>query len=388
MPDFFQFHQPTKVIAGAGLATDFGHELAELGISRPVIVCDPIVRKLGVVDRIIAGLAETGITVGAVFSDVPPNSELAVVRQVAALFAQVGGDSLIAIGGGSTMDTAKVANILITETGDISDYVGAELLTQPLKPLICIPTTAGTGSEVTRVAVILDEATQTKISFSDRFLLPTLAVLDPELTVTMPPQVTAATGMDALTHAMEAFISPQASPFSDALAFGTMQLIQRSLLTAVYEPHNLAARADMLTAACMAGTAFTHAMVGVVHAMSHTVGGLYHVAHGVANAILLPHGLRYNLEVCTAKIGQMAHAFGVPAGETERESADRVIAHIDSLKAALHTACGLPMRLSQAGVPESGLPAVAAGAMMDGASFYNPRPMDEESILMTLQVAF
>jgi alcohol dehydrogenase class IV len=388
LTEFFQFHLPTKVIAGAGLAGDFGNELADLAISRPLIVCDPIVRKLGLADRVIAGLESAGITPGGIYSDVPPNSEMQHVRHVATLFQETHCDSLIAVGGGSTIDTAKVANIMVSEADDIENFIGVELLTRPLKPLVVIPTTAGTGSEVTNVAVILDTAQNVKISFQDRHLLPKLAVLDPTLTVTMPAQVTAATGMDALTHAMEAFIGPQASPFSDAMAFATVKLVHESLVQAVREPANVEARMAMLVAACMGGIAFSHSMVGIVHAMSHTVGGLFHIAHGTANSILLPHGLRYNVPVVAAKLAQLAPALGVSQSGSPDEVCERIIATVDDLKAQLHTLCGLPSSLREVGLSEDDLPAVAAGAMMDGASFCNPREMDEDTVLLALQAAY
>jgi alcohol dehydrogenase class IV len=388
LTEFFQFHLPTKVIAGAGLASDFGTELAELHISRPLIVCDPVVRKIGLADKVIAGLEAAGITPGGIYADVPPNSEMQHVRQVAALFQETNCDSLIALGGGSTIDTAKVANIMVSEADDIENFIGVELLTRPLKPLVVIPTTAGTGSEVTNVAVILDEAQNIKISFQDRHLLPKLAVLDPELTMTMPPQVTAATGMDALTHAMEAYMGPQASPFSDAMAYTTVQLVHQSLVTAVREPQDVEARMAMLVAACMGGIAFSHSMVGIVHAMSHTVGGLFHVAHGTANSILLPHGLRYNVPVVAAKLAQLAPALGVAPAADADATCERIIAAVDQLKAQLHALCGLPQRLREVGLTEADLPAVAAGAMMDGTSFCNPREMDEETVLAALQAAY
>jgi alcohol dehydrogenase len=388
LTDFFQFHLPTKVIAGAGLASDCGTELAELGISRPLIVCDPVVYKIGLADRVIAGLSKAGITPGGIYSDVPPNSEMQHVRNVAVLYQEMACDSLIALGGGSTIDTAKVANILVSEDDAIETFIGVELLTRPLKPLVVIPTTAGTGSEVTTVAVILDDAQNLKISFQDRHLLPKLAVLDPTLTVTMPPQVTAATGMDALTHAMEAYIGPQASPFSDAMAFATVQLVRDSLVTAVRDPENVEARMAMLVAACMGGIAFSHSMVGIVHAMSHTVGGLFHVAHGTANSILLPHGLRYNVPAVAAKLAQLAPAMGLAAAGDAETTCGRIIAAVDDLKTQLHTLCGLPARLRDVGLTAADLPAVAAGAMMDGASFCNPREMDEATVLQALQAAW
>lgn len=386
--DFFQVHLPTKLIAGAGLAGDFSTELADLGIQRPLIVCDPVVRRLGLVDGVVAGLENAGLTIGAIYDQVPPNSEMGVVRQVADAFRSADCDGFIAIGGGSTIDTAKVANVMVTEDADITEFVGVQLLTRPLKPLVCLPTTSGTGSEVTQVAVVLDEADKTKVSFADRFLAPHLAVLDPELTVSMPPQVTAATGMDALTHAMEAFIGPQASPVSDAIAFGTLQLIHRSLLAAVRTPDDLAARSDMQVAACMGGIALTHSMVGTVHAMSHTVGGLFHVPHGTANSILLPCGLRHNLDVAAAKIARMAPAFDLVPATSDRETAERVIAYVEGLKDDLHALCGLPRRLREVGIGEGDLPAIAAGSLMDGASFYSPHEMDEASVLAALQSAY
>lgn len=383
IPEFFQFECPTKIVFGRGLAQNFSQELSQLPVSRLLVVTDPVLRKIGLVDKVVQGLQ---VEVGGIFDQVPVNSELGAVKAADQMARDTGCDGILAIGGGSAIDTAKAANILLSEGGDLTDYVGAQVLTRPLKPLIVIPTTAGTGSEVTNVAVILDESQHLKIPFNDRFLMPHLAVLDPEMTATMPPLVTAATGMDALTHAIEAYTGLQANPVSDALAYQAVQLIHRHLAEAVKNGQNLDARAGMQVAACLAGLAFAHSMVGVVHSVSHTLGGLFHVPHGVGNAIFLPWGLTYNLDAIQDKLASLAQAFSIPL--TGRAAAEAVVERVRGLNQELNALCGLPITLQQAGVPEAELAAVADGAVLDGSSFYNPREVDAEALLPYLQKAY
>ncbi len=309
--------------------------------------------------------------------------------------------ALLAVGGGSVIDTAKAANILLSEGGDlVEDYSGAGTLTRPLKPLVAVPTTAGTGSEVTQVAVILDAAGHTKLAFTDRFLLPSLAILDPELTLSLPPGFTAGTAMDAMTHAVEAYVGTQASPFADALAYEAVRLITAHVERACRDGADLEARGALLIASCMAGMAFTHSMVGCVHGMAHSVGGICGVPHGAANAILLPFGLEYNFDFISEKLARMAPALGVsraaaeaaavaPAGgNRSTETARQIIAAIRALTARLHEVAGLPVTLHEAGVPEGVLPAVAEATVMDGTSFYNPREVEAAAILEKLREAY
>jgi alcohol dehydrogenase class IV len=288
------------------------------------------------------------------------------------------------------MDTAKAANIVFSLGGDlIADYSGSQTIPRALNPLIAIPTTAGTGSEVTSSAVIFDQATQRKLSFNDTFLRPHLALLDPELTLTVPPQATAMTGMDALTHAIEAYTSVQANPMSDALVVRAIPMIRAHLLRAVQQGDDLEARSQLLVAANMAGIAFDHAMVGVVHAMSHATGGIAHVAHGLANSIYLPFGMEYNLEVAASRYAELAPLLGVEAaGGGIEAAAQAAIRAVRGLREQLKKACGLPDRLRDAGVKEMQLEEIAATAVEDGASFFNPREVSYDDILPKIREAY
>jgi alcohol dehydrogenase class IV len=254
---------------------------------------------------------------------------------------------------------------------------------------VVIPTTAGTGSEVTMVAVIYDEENKEKLAFVDKFLLPNLAVLDPQMTFSLPPKMTAATGMDALTHAIEAYVGTQASPISDAFAVGAIELVVKHLVNATKNGEDVEARGGQLIAATMAGIAFSHSMVGCIHGMAHATGGLYRVPHGVANGIFLPFGMEYNFEEIKEKLARLAQIMGEDiSGLSEEEAARLAIAAVRKLSGQLNELDALPLRLRDVGVPEDGLEAIAEGALNDGTSFYNPREMDEEELLPFIQKAY
>jgi alcohol dehydrogenase len=390
LPEFFEFHNPTKVVYGEGIATDLQAELAQLPARRYFVVSDGVIDGIGLLANVKAGLESAGVVVAGEFLDVPQNSEVKVVEACAEAAAECGADGWVALGGGSVMDTAKAANILLCEGGDlVQDHSGAQTLTRPLKPLVAIPTTAGTGSEVTMVAVVYDREARVKTPFTDKFLLPDLAVLDPRITVSMPPGLTASTAMDALTHAMEAYVGPQWSPHSDALAAEAIRLVFGSVEAATRQGNDLDARGALLIASNLAGIAFTHSMVGCVHGMAHSVGALCHVPHGVANAILLPHGLDYNFEEIKEKLAALAPAVGrATAGMAVERAAAQVIQAVRELTVRLNALGAIPLRLRDAGVPEQMLPEVAELTVMDGTSFYNPREVVAEDILDTLKRAF
>jgi alcohol dehydrogenase class IV len=388
--DFFQFYCPTKIVFNPGIAKDFSAELSVFSLSRVLVITDKMLLDLGVVKPVLEGLRNAGLEVAVLFSDVPANSELKVIQRCAEEATRKEVDGTIAIGGGSVIDTAKGVNILLTHGGDlVNDYSGAETLPGPLKPLIAVPTTAGTGSEVTHAAVILDAESHTKLSFVDRNLAPHLAVLDPELTVGLPPKLTAATAMDALTHAIECMTSVQANPISEAFAAKAIPLIRRNILRAVLHGEDVEARGALLTAATIAGVAFDHAMVGCVHGMAHATGGLVGIHHGTANSIFLPWGMEYNLEVCAEKYAEIAELLGIKTEGLGAETAARKgIEAIKRLREELYQACGLPFRLRDAGVKEDLLEAIAEGAVNDGTSFYNPREVVKEAILEQVKKAY
>lgn len=387
--DFFQFSVPTKVIFAPGISKDFSAELEHLHARRYVVVTDHFLNQSGLIAPIIEGIKNAGFEVVGVFDEVPPDSGVGIIEKGADCVRKNKGDGIVAIGGGSVLDTAKGVNLLTTLGGNlINDYSGAQTIGTPLNPLIAIPTTAGTGSEVTEAMVILDEKTQTKLSFVDSHLLPSLAILDPELTLGLPAKLTAATAMDALTHAIEATLSVQKSPIADALAYKAIALIMEALLPTVSDGQNIEERGKLLVASNLAGIAFNHAMVGVVHALAHTVGAVAHVHHGTANSILLPYGMEYNLPQRTTEIAALAPVLGVSQQDSPHKTALECIKKIRDLRQKLKELCGLSCSLSEAGLKKEQISLIAERAPDDGASFYNPRPLTSEELLPFVQRAF
>jgi alcohol dehydrogenase class IV len=384
LPDYFDYQCRSRVIAGPGLAGSFGNELPRLGGKKAFIITDKVVTGLGLLDRVQTALAAGGLELAGVFDDVPPNSEFGVIMKATEACRSVGGDILVAIGGGSVIDTAKGLNVVLSLGGQYADYQGFGLITSQLGPLVAIPTTAGTGSEVTAYAVIRDEATETKQTIVSNYLAADLAVLDPEVTLSLPPGLTASTGMDALTHAVEAYLSSNWRPISDGLALHACRTIAQWLPRAVENGADLQARYNMLVASCEAGMAFSSAMVGIVHAMAHSLGGLFHVPHGLANALLLAPGMEYNRSVAGTRLADLAQAFGLPAAGDQAQDAEAAIGFVRGLVARVK----LPSRLRDVGVPEDGLLRVAEMTTLDAAIYTNPREATSDEVLDVLRKAF
>ncbi|MBW2593821.1 MAG: iron-containing alcohol dehydrogenase [Deltaproteobacteria bacterium] len=390
LPEFYQFYHPTKMIFGEGLSCDFAHELEELNVKKYFLISDHVLHDLGLPGNVKKGLQQEGFTITGQFLDVPQDASLSAVEEVSRQASESGAQGLIAIGGGSVIDTAKAANFTFSEGGDlVEDYSGAGTLTRPLKPLVVIPTTAGTGSECTNVAVVYDVENKAKLAFSDRFLLPDIAVLDPLMTRSLPPGLTASTGMDALTHAVESYIGIDSSPHSEALAAAAVKLIFNNIVRATENGDDTEARGAMLIAANLAGTAFSHSMVGCVHSMAHVTGAAFRVPHGIANAILLPHGLEYNFKECREKIADLAPFMGVDvSGLSVEDAAKKTIEAVRDLNKKLNRAGNIPLRLRDTGVTEDSLAALAEAAVEDGTSIYNPREVVAGEILVHLKNAY
>ncbi|MBX7147931.1 iron-containing alcohol dehydrogenase [bacterium] len=388
--DFFQFNVPTKIVYGENLSADFAAELDLIPISKYFIVTDKIIRDLGLITGIEEGIKNAGREVTGIFSEVPSDSGVSVIEKCAALIKESGAEGIIAVGGGSVLDTAKGANILFSLGGNlVDDYSGAQTITQDLSPLIAIPTTAGTGSEVTEAIVVKDDHSATKLSFVDKHLLPTLAILDPALTTGLPPVITAATALDALTHAIESMMSVQKGPVSDALALQAISLVRDNLIPTLSDPQNFDLRGKLLVASTLAGIAFNHAMVGVVHAVAHTIGALFHVHHGTANGIFLPFGMEYNLDERTEAIASMAAALQVKNPDADlKKRALQVIEAVKSFREEVKKVCGLKTTLSEVGVTKADLATLAEKSPDDGASFYNPREVNASDLLPYLEKAF
>ncbi len=364
----FFFWSPTKVVFGENTALDVAIEVENLKCKRVLLVTDKdLIKDTVIPERIKKALGN--LCVG-VFSEVEPDSGIHIVNQGAKLGMKLGADCIVSVGGGSAIDTAKGMAILLREGGKLQDYMGFQILTRPQTPHIVIPTTAGTGSEATYVAVIKDHQEGRKLLFGDYNILPNVAILDPKMTEGLPPRLTAATGMDAMCHAIEALHSLQREPIADGLALHAIRLIKEFLPKAVENGKDMTARGQMLIAANMAGAAFSNAQVGMVHALAHSVGAIFGVHHGLANSILLPACLRYNADACGEIYLDVLSDLGANIEGIQPDKAGNVVAGkiMDFTKKL-----GLPQRLRDVGVPEGGLKECSELALSDGAIVYNPK---------------
>ena len=390
---YYEFYCPVKTIAGHKALEHVPYELSALGARRPMIITDAGVRKAGLLAPVEAAFAGAETAIPAVFDDVPPDSSLQTVRDAAALYRQHGCDAIIAIGGGSVIDTSKAVNILVSLGGDdLLQYSGAHNLPRPLNTLFVVPTTSGTGSEVTMVAVISDPEREVKIPFTSYFLMPDAAVLDQRMTLTLPPRITAMTGMDAMTHAVEAYTCMAANPISDAYATAAITRISGNLLTALDRPDDADARLELAQASTMAGIAFSNSMVGLVHALGHSLGAVCHLPHGLCMNLFLPYALEYNRAINGARIGELLLPLAgaeVYAATPAEQRTDRVIDTIRSLRDALHERAGLPRTLQETGsVQRDQLDAIADRALDDGAIIFNPREADRAQLMAVLESAW
>lgn len=391
--DYYEFFCPVKIVAGFKALEHVPYELGSHGASNPLIITDKGVRSVGLVDHVTKAMDAGEVKTAGIFEDVPPDSSTSVVTRCAHYYREQGADSIIAIGGGSVIDTAKAVNILVSEGGDnLKDYSGTGILTRPLKPFFVVPTTAGTGSEATLVSVIKDDDTGAKIPFVSHFLLPDVAVLDPRMTMSLPPKITAATAMDAMTHAVESFTCLAKNPISDSYATAAIKKISDNLVRVLNEPGDVEGRLELAQAATMAGIAFSNSMVGLVHALGHNVGAVSHVPHGICMSILMPHVLRFNLSERAEQIGDLLlHLAGpdVYASTPAVQRAERAIARIEELKEEVYSICQLPRTLSETGaVQRNDLPKIAQMSLDDGAMLLNPIDATYDQALEVLQQAF
>jgi alcohol dehydrogenase class IV len=378
----FNYFGPTKVVFGESATRELPMEIAALG-QRAVLVTDQGLIATGLVDHIqnLMGSALAGT-----FSDVPQDSGMDVVDRGAAYAASLAADVVVSLGGGSVIDTAKGMCILMKEGGSMRDYEGMQMLTRPQTPHIVIPTTAGTGSEVTSGSVILDREQGQKIINFEYFNTPRVAILDPKMTIGLPAHLTASTGMDAMTHAVESYVSLQRNPISDAAALHAIRLIKQYLPAAVHNGHDMVARGQMQIAALLAGWAFSNAMVGLVHAMAHSLGAICGIPHGQANGILLPHVMAYNLEEVPELLADIAVALGVAQYGDESRAAGQ--AAVEATRDLLQK-IGLTQTLRDLNVDQERLGLCAELSMSDGSIIYNPRMvMESDEVLNVYLKAF
>ena len=400
LPGYYEFCCRVQLVAGHNALEQAPDLLARRGAGRPLLVTDRGVAAAGLVD-IVRDAMDARIPDDLVADNVPPDSDLAVVHQLAQLYRDNDCDAIIAVGGGSVMDTAKGVNIVVSENAsDLMAFSGAGALKRPLKPLLAVPTTAGTGSEVTQVAVIKDQEKHLKMAFGSYFLLPDAAILDSRMTLTMPSFITAMTGMDALSHAVESFYCLQKNPLSDAHARAAIAMIFRHLPEVVDNPQDREGRLAMAVAASLAGIAFSNSMVGIVHNLGHATGSVCGAPHGQCMAIFLPYGLEYNMHKRRNEIGELLLPM---AGEdiyldTPREKrAEKVVARIRRLNERLHQATGgrharflgeIKDSEGRPLVPREMLSQIAEAALLDGASVYNPEESDYNDNMTVLEAAW
>lgn len=390
---YFEFQNAVKLLCGELSLERIPNELQHLNAKRPLVLSDAVLAKIGTMAQVTSAMEAEGVAAAAVFTDIPVDSSLAVVNRIAAFYREQNCDSIVAIGGGSVIDTAKgVRLVLSQDTDDIFSISGLENVTNGKHiPFVVVPTTAGTGSECTGVAVIKNDANGVKMEFLSPFVEPDVAVIDPRMTMGLPPKATASTGMDALCHAVEACTCLQANPLSTAYGTAAIKLIAENLEAATLNGKDKKARFNMALASTMAGIAFSNSMVGAVHAIGHALGGVCGVPHAVAMTILLPHVMRYNLchsagayAALLPWLVGMDAAMAIPADKR----AEAAIEAIVSLGRKLNAACGLPLTLGEAGVNKDAFDKVAEFAVNDGALIVNPRAATEEQVIEILNAAF
>ncbi|MGH3352491.1 MAG: iron-containing alcohol dehydrogenase [Nocardioides sp.] len=370
-----KFHVP-EMVFGLGSLAEAGFCAGRLGARRPFVVTDPGVIDAGWVDELLAHLAEVGLK-PMVWAGVTPNPKDHEIEAAYLAYAEYGGDVIIGIGGGSALDAAKGVAIVSGNGGSIRDYAGVDRVEQPIPPQLMIPTTAGTGSDVSQFCIVTDTANAVKMTIMGRSLVPDISVTDPRLLSTMPQDLAAATGLDALTHAIESFVSLGHNPLADGHALSAARLVAKALRRNVEVPGDERARLWMAQASLEAGLAFSNAILGATHAMSHQVGGLYDLPHGVVNGVLLPHIIRFNADVVPERFAMLADAMGLRVeGVPDREAAEMLAQYVQELSASV----GAPRRLGALGVTAADIDRMSLTATRDACLATNPRPAAKEDI--------
>ncbi|ABP58832.1 L-threonine dehydrogenase [Enterobacter sp. 638] len=377
------FYIPSVNIIGSNSLVSAMVTMRDYGWRRALIVTDAVLNKMGMVADIQKALQERDI-VSMVFDGTHPNPTTANVAAGLKILKENNCDCVISLGGGSPHDCAKGIALVAANGGDIRDYEGVDRSAKPQLPMIAINTTAGTASEMTRFCIITDEVRHIKMAIVDKHVTPVLSVNDSSLMVGMPKSLTAATGMDALTHAIEAYVSIAATPITDACALKAMTMIAENLTHAVEDGSNAIAREAMAYAQFLAGMAFNNASLGYVHAMAHQLGGFYDLPHGVCNAILLPHVQTFNCKAAAPRLRDCAQAMGVDVSQmTAEQGAQACIAEIRSLARKVN----IPAGLRDLNVKEADFPILATNALKDACGFTNPIQATHDEIMAIYRAA-
>ncbi|MGP4117874.1 iron-containing alcohol dehydrogenase [Levilactobacillus zymae] len=382
----YDFLMPSVNFFGPGVITKIGERAKMLGMKKPVIVTDKFLEGLkgGAVQQTLASLKAAGVDY-VVYNNVEPNPKIRNIKEVKKLYQDSGADSIITVGGGSAHDTGKGAGIILTNGDDITKLAGIETLDKALPPLIAVNTTAGTGSELTRHAVITNEETHLKFVVVSWRNIPLVSFNDPSLMLDVPKGLTAATGMDAFVQAIEPYVSVDHNPITDSQCVEAIKLIETSLREAVANGHNLEARTKMVEAEMLAGMAFNNANLGYVHAMAHQLGGQYDAPHGVCCALLLPYVEEYNIIACPERFAELAKIMGENTdGLSTRDAAELAIKAMKQMSQDV----GIPKSIKEIGAKPEDFELMAENALKDGNAFSNPRKGTKEDIIKIFQAAY
>lgn len=374
------FSLPTKIVFGSGCVKSLNAQLEELGVNRPLIVTGHNNTSNIARERIVTILPSK--TKYTLFDGVDVNPKDINVLAGASVYRTSEADSLIAVGGGSPIDCAKAIGVLVAnEADDIRIFENNNAVSKPIPPLICIPTTSGSGSEITFSSVITNTKENYKMTIKNNYIVAKTALCDPDLTLGMPDPLTASTGLDALTHAIEAFTATCAEPLSDAVALYAIELIYQSLLLTYNDGNNLLERSKMMVGSMLAGIAFSHSDVASVHCISEALGGMYDLPHGICNAILLPYVMEYNMDFCINQYARIARAMGYNSSD-EKECAKKAIAAVRTLTYDLSLPAFSSLRIEPADYQ-----VIAQKSAKNGSNSSNPRPMKEKDYLNVLEMA-
>ncbi|WP_121614420.1 iron-containing alcohol dehydrogenase [Mesobacillus foraminis] len=372
----FRYEIPTAIEFGRGYIKKLHEHVQDLGGSNVLIVGDPGVLQAGIIKRLEKPLEDASISY-SIFTDVGTEASIESVDRGTDIAKEMGCDIVVGVGGGSALDIAKAIGLMLKNPGNIRDYVGIDNVPGPGVPVIAVPTTAGTGSEITRFSVLSDKANKVKLSVGSMFNCPSLALCDPELTITLPRHITAATGMDALTHALESYVNKATQPISEALSVQSMKLVANSLRLAVVQGENIEARHDMLLASTLAAMAFNSTRLGLAHALAMPLGGQFNIPHGIVNAILLPEVMEFNLIGNVEKYAHIARIFGEKTEQLSlREAAELSVTAVRQLNKDL----GITQTLSDYGVEEEHLDGIVEEAILSGNVPVNPVQATKEDL--------
>ena len=393
IPKYYEFQNSSKILSGEFALENIPSELNMLGAKKVLILSDKTLEKIGTLQVVIDAISTKDIEIVGKYTEIPPDSSIEIINEITRLYKQLDCDSIVAVGGGSVIDTAKGVRMTLSQQKEnILELVGCEMINYGNHiPFVAIPTTSGTGSEATLVAVILDKARNMKMEFISYFLLPDVSVLDPRMTLSLPAKTTASTGMDALCHAIEAYTCLQKNPMSDAYAISAIEIIRDNLIKAVENENDKKVRLAMANASLMAGVSFSNSMVGVIHAIGHAIGGVSHVPHGDAMSILMPHCMKFNKDKLKGEYAKLLlHIAGpeVYANTKYEDRADKTIEYVENMLYKLNKICGLPTKLSQTNVKKEDFNEIAKKALDDGAMIVNPKQVDLEDVMDILEKAF